>query len=82
MKTFLLSNNDNGEIIAVVQSEGLDDGRFLKKTKQAVKEHFTLDSIESANFVDSEKKASVYAEGTMDNEPMGYIIGVEEVVCY
>jgi len=82
MKHFLLSDNDTGEIIAVVQSEGLDNGRFLKKAKTAVKEHFVLESIESANFVDSKKKTAVYAEGTLNNEPVGYVVGVIEVVCY
>ncbi len=82
MKTFILTDNDEGVIVAAVQTEGLDDGRFLTKAKQAISEHFCLNSVELFNWVDSSKKNTLYVEGMNDDERQGYSIGVVEVVCY
>lgn len=82
MKTFLLIDEDQNKAIAAVQSEGLDDGRFIQKAKTAVMEHYCIESLTLCNWVDSQTKQDLYMEGIDNNEPVGYTVKVEEIVCY
>jgi len=82
MKTFILTDQDTMDSIAAVQSEELDSNTFTKKAKQAIREHFCLESIELFNWVNASTKKSLYVEGVSDGETVGYIIDVDEIVCY
>jgi hypothetical protein len=82
MKTFLLIDEDMNYPIAAVQTEGLDDGRFLKKAKTAVKEHYCIESLTLCNWVDPNSPVAIYMEGIDNNEPVSYTIKVEEITCY
>ena len=79
MKTFLLIDEDMNNPIAAVETEGLDDGRFMTKAKTAIKEHYCISSLTLCNWVDSENKKALYMEGIDNNEPVGYVIKVKEI---
>jgi len=86
MKTFLLIDEDMNYPIAAVQTEGLDDGRFMTKAKTAVKEHYCLESLTLCEWVESPannpQQKFLYMEGVDNNEPVGYTVKVEEITCY
>jgi len=80
MKTFIITDQDSLDNMGVVQSE--EKGKdFLDRVKKCAMNYFDLDSIELMNWV-GKKEDTLFIEGMLDEERVGYVIHISQVALW